>query len=181
MSEPQTLITPAGALAIAPAVPDDADAILDVLNEAARWLTDRGIDQWRPGMFDRSLLLAAIDDGEVYVVRRGGAVVATVALSWDDTLTWGEVPDDAGYVHDLAIRRVIGGRRVGAALLDWAGRASAAAGKAFLRLDCDARNQALNDYYRRAGFSYRGATLSAYRGTQVSLYERPALHMKPGA
>lgn len=174
MSESETLATSAGALTITRAVETDADEILGVLNEAAQWLTDRGIQQWTPGMFNRLLLLGAIDDGEVYIVRRDGASVATISLGWSDALTWGTMPDDAGYVHDLAIRRIVGGQRVGRALLDWAARTSAAAGKDFVRLDCNADNEPLNDYYRRAGFSFRGSVLSPYTGRQVSLYERRA-------
>jgi protein-tyrosine phosphatase len=155
MNEPETLDTPAGTLTIAPATHADADVVIDVLDEAARWLTDRGIDQWTPGMFNKLLLLGAIDDGEVYVVRRDGATVATISLGWDDTLTWGPMPDDAGYVHGLAVRRAYGGQGVGLALLAWAERSAAAAGKVYLRLDCMARNPALRAYYERAGFAER--------------------------
>jgi ribosomal protein S18 acetylase RimI-like enzyme len=172
--EAETLTTPAGMLTIAPATAAEADIVIDVLDEAARWLVSRGIDQWRPGMFERSLVLEAIKSGEMYLVRRAGEVVGTVSLSWDDTLTWGATADDAGYAHDLAIRRTVGGHGVGRALLDWAGRRAAANGKAFLRLDCDAGNAALNDYYRRAGFTYRGTVVSPYGGRRVNLYERPA-------
>ncbi len=45
------------------------------------------------------------------------------------------------------------------------------AGKRYLRLDCMAENPALNDYYRRAGFSYRGERRGD--GWAASLYERP--------
>jgi GNAT superfamily N-acetyltransferase len=173
--EAETLHTAAGVLTIVPATAAEADTVIEVLDEAARWLVLRGIDQWRPGMFERSLVLAAIEAGEMYLVRRGAEVVGTVSLSWDDTPTWGATSDDAGYAHDLAIRRAVGGHGVGRALLDWAGCRAAANGKALLRLDCDAGNPALNDYYRRAGFAYRGTVVSPYSGRPVNLYERPAV------
>ncbi len=40
----------------------------------------------------------------------------------------------------------------------------------YLRLDCVAKNDALNAYYRRAGFGYRGRAM--VRGLAVSLYEK---------
>jgi len=43
-------------------------------------------------------------------------------------------------------------------------------GRKYLRLDCTAENDALNAYYRRAGFDYRGRAM--VRGLEVSLYEK---------
>jgi len=43
-------------------------------------------------------------------------------------------------------------------------------GKKCLRLDCTAGNDALDAYYRRAGFDYRGRAM--VRGLEVSLYEK---------
>jgi hypothetical protein len=40
----------------------------------------------------------------------------------------------------------------------------------YLRLDCVADNEALNEYYRRAGFAYSGRTV--VRGLAVALYEK---------
>ena len=44
------------------------------------------------------------------------------------------------------------------------------AGSEYLRLDCVADNEAMNDYYRRSGFGYRGRVV--VRGLAVSLYEK---------
>ena len=40
----------------------------------------------------------------------------------------------------------------------------------YLRLDCVAHNEALNAYYRRAGFGYMGRAVVS--GLAVSLYEK---------
>ena len=40
----------------------------------------------------------------------------------------------------------------------------------YLRLDCVADNEALNEHYRRAGFACRGKAV--VRGLAVSLYEK---------
>ena len=82
----------------------------------------------------------------------------------------GDVPGDAGYVHGLAIRRDFAGKGLGREFLRWAEDRVAASGKKYLRLDCAAENRALNEYYRRAGFSYRGEAL--VWGLEVSLYEK---------
>ncbi len=149
------VITPAGRITIERATADDAEMLLAIHEDVARWLWDRGIHQWELGTFPRAALDKWIAHGEVYVAWLGDQPVATLTLQWSDEQTWGAMPDDAGYVHGLAVRRAYGGHGVGLALLAWAERTVAAAGKAYLRLDCMARNSALRSYYERAGFVLR--------------------------
>src|SRR5215470_5700073 len=104
------------------ATPADTDAILTLLQDAARWLLSRGIEQWRPEQFERRRLLEHIARGDVFIALRAGTLAGTLALSWDDRVVWGVQPPVAGYVHGLAISRAEGGRGLGSALLDWAGR-----------------------------------------------------------
>jgi GNAT superfamily N-acetyltransferase len=87
----------------------------------------------------------------------------------NDPVVWGAQPSDAGYLHDFAIRRAFGGMWLGRCILAWVERTCIAAGKTWLRLDCIAWNEPLNDYYRRAGFAYRRA-IGVYN--PVNLYEK---------
>jgi ribosomal protein S18 acetylase RimI-like enzyme len=155
MAEDGLLLTPAGVGAIRPAQPGDAEAVAAIMEEAAAWLAARGIDQWRMDDWLRPLIAERIGRGEVYLACRGAEPAATLTLQWSDEETWGPTPDDAGYVHSLAVRRAYGGQGLGLALPRWAERSVAAAGKAYLRLDCMARNAALRAYYERAGFALR--------------------------
>jgi ribosomal protein S18 acetylase RimI-like enzyme len=150
----------------------DLDVVLSILEEAARWLVCRGIDQWRPGSFSRQRIAARIERGEMYLAELAGYPVGTFALQWSDEETWGDVPDDAGYVHGLAIRRDFAVRGLGREVLRRAENLAVASGKKYLRLDCMAENNALNEYYERAGFGYRGRV--PVRGLEVSLYEKEA-------
>lgn len=149
----------------------DAETLAALHEEAARWLWERGIRQWRPGEYTATHALAAIREGhEVYLARRAGAPVGTFILQWDDPEMWGERPPDAGYVHGLSVRRAVAGLGLGAALLDWAAQRVAASGRHWLRLDCMAANPALRAYYERRGFTYRGEAEEGW----AALYERPA-------
>ena len=152
---------------------EDADVVLDILAEAARWLLARGIQQWVPEQFKREPLLARIMAGEVYLVWRNNAALATLTLQWADPHIWGEQAADAGYVHALAIRRAAGGQGVGRALLAWAERQVADAGKTHLRLDCMAENTALRAYYEQAGFTHVRDVFGKTWG--ASLYEKALL------
>ncbi len=106
----------------------------------------------------------------MYLALLAGQAVGTFALQWADEETWGSLPDDAGYVHGLAVRRDFAGRGLGRELLRWKENRVSLSGRKYLRLDCTAENEALNAYYRRAGFTYRGCV--TVRGLEISLYEK---------
>ncbi len=112
----------------------------------------------------------AIERGEVYAAKLNDKTIATLRLQWTDDL-WGTRPDDAGYVHTLAVERACAGNSIGLALLDWAAEQVRVAGRKFLRLDCMAENPALRDYYTRAGFTLQGE--ASKHGWKAALFERP--------
>ena len=144
-----------GGFTVTWATPADAPAVESILEEAAAWLWGRGIRQWLPGEQRGAWLAARIAHGDLYLARAGDEPAATLTLQWSDEATWGATPDDAGYVHGFAVRRVYAGRGLGRALLTWAEGQTQAAGRAYLRLDCMAKNRALRAYYEGAGFRER--------------------------
>ena len=147
------IATAVGPVDIALAGSADLDDVLEVLNEAARWLTSRGINQWVDG-FPGQLIAADISRGEVYLARRERRAVGTFTLQWSDELFWPGAVGEAGYIHRIAVRREA--RGLGVELLQMAERVTAASGRKLLRLDCFAGNDALCAYYERAGFARRG-------------------------
>jgi ribosomal protein S18 acetylase RimI-like enzyme len=144
-------LLPAG-VDIERATPDTATAFVEIHEEAARWLWERGIHQWKPGVFQAEWLREPIERGEVYLVKAGGTPIATVLLQWSDEYTWGDQPSDAGYIHGLRVKRDAAGRGLGKAILRWAEREIARAGRPYARLDCIADNPHLCAYYVEAGY-----------------------------
>ena len=151
---------------------EDVAAVAELLDEATTWVGERGYEQW-PLPFPRDELAAAIERGEVYLAELDGDSVATVTLLWDDPMYWGERPADAAYVHKLAVSRACAGLRIGQAIVEWADKTAAAAGREFLRLDCLRDNPGIRAYYERLGFEHRGDLVVHGRG--MSIYER-AIH-----
>ncbi len=79
MAREHTLPTPGGALAIRRATPADLDSVMALLEEAARWLRARGIDQW-PEWLPRQPVAEAIERGECYLARLDGQPAGTLLL-----------------------------------------------------------------------------------------------------
>jgi ribosomal protein S18 acetylase RimI-like enzyme len=157
-------------LVLRQARPADLDAVVSMLEEAARWMVRRGIEGWTPNGFSRERIAVLIESGEMYLAVLDGRPAGTFAIQWSDRETWGDVPDDAGYIHGLAIRREFAGTGLGREMLRRAEQMVYRSEREYLRLDCVADNEALNEYYRRAGFAYRGSAV--VRGLAVALYEK---------
>jgi len=159
------------------ATPEQTGQVLAVLDEAAAWLHERGVEQW-PVRFEPSWIEGAIRRGETWLVNVGDSASGTVTLDRSDPL-WDGEPTPSLYVHRMAVRRSAAG--LGTIILDWAADTARQEGVDALRLDCVASNERLRAYYEAAGFVHRGD--AAVRGapgqrhdegpvTVVSRYER---------
>ena len=160
---------------IRPARPDEPDVVLALLNSAAAWLVERGIDGWRPGQFRVERIAVSIARRETHLMLMGEHAVATVTLEWSDARVWPGAPDDAGYVHRLAVAPAEHGKGLGRMLLTWAECQVAMKPRPYVRLDCGCANAALRNYYERAGYQHRGDRTVQGRAGEAfcaSLYEK---------
>lgn len=155
----------------------DSAIILQLLRHVAVWLEEKGFSQWehlRSGD-ENEELRQDIAAGKTYIVENtSGNAVATFNLSqeqnsWDKAM-WGERHDNACYLHRLAVNRDHQNKQIGRKLLRWIDN-HIVIHDGYLRLDCVAANQRLNDFYQRAGFSFIGYT--DVGNDRFSKYEKP--------
>ena len=165
------------AYVIRQARPRDAQPIMELFAEATRWLAGKGLDQWQ-GPTDRRGTLIRRDIGvrAVWVVTHLGRVVATITvddLADDDFWRRTDRVRSALYVHRMVVARSEAGIGLGAALLDWAAERARRKGRARLRLDAWATNDALHQYYKNLEFEMLRNTPVPGRGSGA-LFERSA-------
>jgi RimJ/RimL family protein N-acetyltransferase len=149
----------------------DLDTVMAILDEAAAWLVARRIRQWSsphpPHVW--ACTAAAIARDEVYLAMiTDEQAIGTLQITWTDSY-WPHDPEQAGYVHGLAIRAHVYGYHLGAYLVDWAKDQVRQGGRHYLRLDCAAQNAALCHYYECLGFRFCGAIED--QDYQAHLYE----------
>ncbi|SRR6266516_2561543 len=142
----------------------DLRTVVGLINEAALWLRTKDTDQWRdkwPTPAGRVKRIAA------------DITLRKTWIAWDDTTPVGTItieheqnpnlpvlwrPDDdrpAVSLHRVVVNRKYAGRRLGEALLEWAGKE--AAGRfdvEFTRIDVWTTNDALHRYYEDIGFKF---------------------------
>ena len=150
------LTTAIGDCEVAVAAPREATAVLGLRDSLARYLLDRGIRQWKPGELPAEWIEERIAAGSVYVVHRHTQLIGSVTITREDTLTWGERDDLAGYIHMLMIDRAFAGRGVGRSLLGWSEARIEADGRGLARLDCVQSNDRLRQYYEEFGYRMVG-------------------------
>ncbi len=154
-----TLQTSLGALTITRAKPAELCVVMEILDEAAAWLRDKGITKQWPCPMPVSFwefMEKEIAKGQVYLARLDGNALGTFRFEWTDSELWAHDPDGGGYVHSFAVRNRAHGHRIGATMLAWAKQHVREQGKKYLRLDCWGGNQVLCKYYQAQGFALCG-------------------------
>ena len=152
--------------------PDDAEAIEQMLLEAARWVDALGVVMWDEGELIHEQIVGEVDAGLFAVAEAGGEIAGAIRFQLEDRLFWPDLEGgDSAFVHRLVVRRTFKNQGVSTALLQWAVEEARSAGRRYLRLDCDAHRPKLRSLYERFGFrfhSFRQVT-SYY----VARYELP--------
>jgi ribosomal protein S18 acetylase RimI-like enzyme len=148
------------------------DDMTVLYEQGTAWIRALGFDPGEAPRPMREIVADRIATGMLYVARLGDEAVATMTILPRDVEVWGEMPDDALYLHGFGVKRSYAGQGIGVALMDWLAALAAGQDRAYVRLDCEAGNRRLRDYYERAGFRYRGdVTIRSYTGSR---YERSA-------
>jgi len=137
------------------AMPQDAENVIGILGEAARWLEQRGMAMWRDDELLPGRTVADINAGLFFVAEWEGLAAGVVKFQLEDSLFWPDVPrSQSAFVHRLAVRRQFAGGGVSSALLRWAAERARSLGRDYLRLDCEASRPRLRAVYERFGFRH---------------------------
>jgi ribosomal protein S18 acetylase RimI-like enzyme len=168
------LATSIGECDVVVAMPGDGSAVLELRDRLARYLLDHGVQQWNPGELPSDRIEDSVAMGSVYLVRRRSHLIASVTITPEDPLIWGERTDVAGYIHMLMVDRAFAGRGIGRCVLDWSEARIEAGGRELARLDCVRTNARLRRYYEAAGYAlvdYREFP-DTPRALPTALYEK---------
>jgi RimJ/RimL family protein N-acetyltransferase len=162
----------------------DIPTLVSLYDGAARWMLERGIDQWKPGEKDAAHFRKRMASDEVWLAYAGGDVAGAYEVWWSDEPAWGAQPPVAGYVHRLMTRRGAPSG-TGRAMLARAERRIAEAGRERCRLDCVSSNPRLREYYEGAGYVVVGelpGKVAADGSTYgVTLLEKDVRGLSPSA
>ncbi|BAO55806.1 GNAT family N-acetyltransferase [Nonlabens marinus] len=142
------------------AKPDQISAALELLKIAALRLQFKQLSQWSywldPPQERLEWLKQGFENKEYFFLELDSKIIAMYRLMELDLKYWGERSDSAYYIHSLVVHPDYKGQGIGAQIIRKIHELAVTNHKQFLRLDCDASNPALCDYYRQLGFDEVG-------------------------
>lgn len=166
-------------LAFRPATARDLKAVLQLRDEAARWIAATGSDQWQSAWptpdQQAERIAGSIAARETWMLYIGDNIAGTFALDdYADPALWApaERAEPAFYVHRLIITRTYAGKGLGAFVLDWCSNRALENGKTWVRVDVWTSNVRLQKYYLDQHFSHVRTIHSEY--PSGALFQRPA-------
>ena len=157
---------------IARAREDEAPLAAAILREVSEWLVSRGAKLWDVNEIDDADVARHARACELVIGREAGQAIASMYLQRSDPLFWPEAkPNEAFYVHRLAVGRAFAGQGRSQEMLDWATSEGRRAGRPFVRLDTELRPSLIR-LYESTGF-VRVDQTSVITGThEVVRFER---------
>lgn len=140
---------------VEPAAASDLPAIRAAYADARRIQHEQNAILW-PEFPDESII-AEIEAGRLFRVMDGDALVGVFSVTYEDEAIWGELErGEHIYLHRIARASTYRGKGLIAAVLAWARAHCCAVGRAGLRMDTWASNEALVSLYKRHGFRVVG-------------------------
>ena len=153
----------------------DVDAILQIISARIAWMDEKGLSQWNDtdylACYPRSYFEQGAARGDFYLMRRGGRVIAEMALFEKD----GRWDDDPAYFYVHHLATLPGCSGAGAQMLRFAEELGRRRGKRGIRLDSAVDNIPLAEYYEALGyFALSTFTEGAYEGMRrVKYFDLP--------
>lgn len=161
-----------------PAEKRDIPVVTELLAQLARWLNERGYDQWsNGGPYRHESLEDAVNRRGTWLLEttQCGALIGTITLSeTGDPAFWTatELAAPALYLSKLAVDRAYAGQELGRLLLSWARDYAYRIGVRAVRLDAWRTNTDLHRYYIDRGWTLL-RTVSAPGRNAGALFELP--------
>ena len=151
---------------------NDLEEVSGVLREAAQWLEHKGMALWLDSELSPERMREEVGAGLFYVAEDDDEIAGVIRFQLEDPEFWPDAaPDEAAYIHRLAVRRRYAGGQVSLQLLDWALEKTRLLGRNWLRMDTETHRTRLREIYEKYGFQYHSdKQVGPYR---VTRYEYP--------
>ena len=158
---------------IRPATADDLpriEQIYDAIHTAEE--TGAASVGWARGVYPtRATAQAALDDGALFVLTDGGALVAAGRIDRTQVPVYAQVPwqyaappEQVLVLHTLVVDPAVKGRGCGTAFVRFYEELARTTGRPYLRIDTNARNTPARALYARLGYTEAGIVAGTFNG-----------------
>lgn len=138
---------------------NDLEDFHKIIVSRCKWLESNKINQWKtlsyPVRYNIPYFEKQMEENKLFVVKKGKSILGGFLLKEEDSKYWSDCNKvKAYYIHHFATK--IGEKGLGKIMIAFAIKEAKKNKKEYLRLDCVAHNQKLNNYYQELGFEYIG-------------------------
>lgn len=137
---------------------NEIDIIFSLYEKRIYWMNKLGIQQWNITNYLTVYPISYYAERqrleELYVLCRENVIIGAVVLLQSDERWLKEANSPAYYVHNLVTEPSVKG--AGKMILSEAEKMAISEGMQFIRLDCAADNEFLNEYYDSMGYKMAG-------------------------
>jgi GNAT superfamily N-acetyltransferase len=164
---------------IAPTTQNQVQQTSHVLSEAVAWMTERNNSLWQANEVTPAAIEQDVFAGRYHQVSLKAGAVAVFKLDVADSTYWPESsPNDALYVHRIAVLRSHAGFGIPSLIINYAEQVALRLKIDRLRLDCQRSRTKLRHLYEGLGFTFHSnIDLTDYHGAR---YER-ILSLRPSS
>lgn len=135
----------------------DLPKVLSLFKAAAEKIAMKKVDHWQYWKNPPQEKIDWVKDGIsnhefFFILNSDNDLIGMVRILEEDLLYWGEKDDHARYIHSLVVTDQFEGRGLGAQIIQMIEDNAQKENCQFIRLDCDAQNSGLCNYYEKLGF-----------------------------
>ena len=145
------------------AVPEDMDALLDILGQAKAYLRESGVDQWQEGYPNREALMADMEAGRGWLFECEGRPAGYECISMspeecyrDIDGAWLTEGENYAVIHRAMAAAKYRGTMLATEMFGFAAELAAGLGKASVRVDTHRDNRAMNRLCTKLGYQFCG-------------------------
>ena len=145
------------------AVPEDMDALLDMLEQAKAYLRESGVDQWQEGYPNREALMADMEAGRGWLFECEGRPAGYECISMspeecyrDIDGAWLTEGENYAVIHRAMAAARYRGTMLASEMFSFAAELAAGMGKASVRVDTHRDNKAMNRLCAKLGYQFCG-------------------------
>lgn len=141
---------------------EEADPIMDIINQAKAFLKSQGVDQWQTGYPARSDIERDLRDGIGYVLKEDGKIIGYAGVDTRgekayDTLKGSWLNDDPYLViHRMAVDNTIRGKGLAQEMFHACETLAQSLDIHNIRVDTDEDNHIMRHILDKLGFQYTG-------------------------
>ncbi len=158
---------------------DEINKALAIFKAAAKSIAKKNIDHWQywknPPQEKITWVQEGFEKEEFFFIESlQQETIGMLRILEEDLRYWGKTTAKAKYVHSLVVLEKFKGKNIGQKVLQSLAEEATNQGFEYLRLDCEAKNSKLCNYYEQQGFIKVGT--QNLSGSTYNLYQKKLIN-----